>query len=396
MLRIALRAALVAAAFSPVVLVVACASSASSGGSPSATSGFDAGSSETGTPAAAEAGPDADATTADATSPEGGIDGAPAPLTTVIFAHASPSLPALRLCWVPAGLGLPASGVPFPSDNEMPASNYPGIPVGGAVWLTDPAQVASVAGATIYALRAWPLGQDRTTKCADLLCPPGGQNCRIPNLDYWRIGTIAPAQLRTGASNIIAVSGCRGGDDATASVARCGASWSAATGNLHLEVVPVPAAAFDPGDGGLLVQATQLSPGLQALQGAAGMTSVSFGPADMSGAQPIAQLQGEAELLPSSPASVSLPAGPASFGQLGFAVDVQGIDAGAAAHLWMSLALAQELVSPSQDPTAYYGAGGTYVVAVLGDPNAPHATGDAGYDGTGLHVLVLPTAKTTP
>ena len=61
----------------------------------------------------------------------------------------------------------------------------------------------------------------------------------------------------------------------------------------------------------------------------------------------------------------------------------------------MSLAQAQQLVSPTQDPSGYYGAGGTYVVAVLGDPNAPHAfapAGDGGYDGTGLHVLLLPAA----
>jgi hypothetical protein len=285
--------------------------------------------------------------------------------------------------------------VPFPSDNEMPASNYSGIPVGGAVWLTDPVQVSSVFQATIYALRAKPLAHDATTTCQQLICPQGGQKCLIPNLDYWSIGTIPPAALQTGATNIVAVSGCRGGDDATANAARCGASWSAATGNLHMEVVSVPAA-VDPGGAGFLVQATQLSPGLQALQGVGGTTSVSFG-ADTSGAQPIAQFTEEGELLPSLPASVSLPAGPATFGQLGFAVDVQGVDAANGAHLWMSLANAQELVSPSQDPTTYFGARGTYVVAILGDPNAPpFASGDAGYDGTGLHLLVLPTAQATP
>jgi hypothetical protein len=87
-----------------------------------------------------------------------------------------------------------------------------------------------------------------------------------------------------------------------------------------------------------------------------------------------------------------------SYGQLGFAVDVAG--SGSPAHLWMSLAHAQELVNPAQDPAAYFGMGGTYVVAVVGDPNAPPpfaAAGDGGgYDGTGLHLLVLPTAQTTP
>jgi hypothetical protein len=61
----------------------------------------------------------------------------------------------------------------------------------------------------------------------------------------------------------------------------------------------------------------------------------------------------------------------------------------------MSLAEAQSLVAPGMDPRSYYGNGAaTYVVAVMGDPASPHAvdtSGDAGYDGRGLHVLVLPS-----
>jgi hypothetical protein len=59
----------------------------------------------------------------------------------------------------------------------------------------------------------------------------------------------------------------------------------------------------------------------------------------------------------------------------------------------MSLADSQQLVDPTQDPTLFFGQPRTYLLAVLGDPNAPHAFasgGDAGYDGKGLHVLVVP------
>jgi len=59
----------------------------------------------------------------------------------------------------------------------------------------------------------------------------------------------------------------------------------------------------------------------------------------------------------------------------------------------MSLADSQQLVNPTEDPTQFFGQPRTYLVAVLGDPNAPHAfapvTGDGGYDGKGLHVLVV-------
>jgi hypothetical protein len=93
----------------------------------------------------------------------------------------------------------------------------------------------------------------------------------------------------------------------------------------------------------------------------------------------------------------TLPPGLAAFGKLGFAVDVEGVEAGSEGHLWMSLAQAQELVDPARDPTVYYAAG-QYIVAVVGDPAAPHAfaAGDGGYDGTGLHLLVLPATASMP
>jgi hypothetical protein len=62
----------------------------------------------------------------------------------------------------------------------------------------------------------------------------------------------------------------------------------------------------------------------------------------------------------------------------------------------MSLAQSLSLVAPTEDPRAFYAQRTPFVVAVLGDPAAPPWPGsDAGaYDGTGLHVLVLPTTNT--
>jgi hypothetical protein len=319
-----------------------------------------------------------------------------APVTTVIFLHASPSLPSVRLCWGPDP-SRPVALPPFPATNEMPASNYAGIPVGGAAWLTDATGGANMLGGVVYAIRARNIagGQLAAKGCDELICTPGTSTfCQMLNADYWPLGSLG--SLLVGGTNVVAIEGCLGADDPLASPERCGPTWNAATGNLHLEVVQVPSAALD--DAGLMVQAAQLSPGLQALVGDASSTSVSFGPQE-DAAMPIAQLANEGDLLPSLPTAVALSGGLSTFGQLGFAVDVAGANASAAGHLWMSLAQAQQLVSPAQDPTAYYGAGGTYVVAVLGDPNAPHAfatNADGGYDGRGLHLLLLPTAQTSP
>jgi hypothetical protein len=117
---------------------------------------------------------------------------------------------------------------------------------------------------------------------------------------------------------------------------------------------------------------------------------VSFGAEGSDADLSVAVLRAEGDL--SSAQTVLYEAGLPGYGQLGFAVDVAGYDGGAG-HLWMSLADSQQLVDPTEDPTQFFGQPRTYLVAVLGDPNAPHAfapvTGDAGYDGRGLHVLVI-------
>jgi hypothetical protein len=212
----------------------------------------------------------------------------------------------------------------------------------------------------------------------------------MPGLDYWPLGSLSPGQIPIGATSLVAIGGCLGnGADPQAGPGRCGGSWSSSLGNLHFDVVVGGTSQADGGP--LFVQAAQLSPGLESLEAEAGAATVSFGPQD-GGQTAVAQLLREGDLEPFPPTFVGLPAGLATFGSLGFAVDLPS--GNASGHLWMSLAQSQELVRPAQDPIAYFGMGGTYVVAVIGDPNAPHAfvAGDGGYDGTGLHVLVLPTS----
>jgi hypothetical protein len=323
------------------------------------------------------------------------------PPTQVVFVHASPSLPSLRLCWS-VDMSQPA----FPSRNEMPASNYAGLPVGGAIGLDGEYRARLLAGSsfvTLYGLDAKNLAQQNlsVTPCSQLVCavPLSPPPCLALNRYYWKLADIAPGQLRTGTTNVIALSGCEGlYTDPNASPARCGPTWSDVQGNLHADIFSV-GNGDTPDAGPLLVQAAQLSPGIEALEGNGGTALLSFGPQEDASA-PVARLGREGELMPPSwPLALTLPPGLPSFGQYGFAVDVTGADAGAAGHLWMSLAQSLQLLSPAQDPSLYYGMGGTYLVALLGDPMAPHAfePSDAGgYNGTGLHLLVLPMVPTFP
>jgi hypothetical protein len=311
--------------------------------------------------------------------------------TTALFVQGSPSLPDVRLCWGTAASVAPV--VPFPGDGVMPGSNYPGVPLGGVVSMGD----ATVLGSefVLYAIDAENLArieqnQPTTYTCHDLICGPGS-NLPVPclryNFDYWPVGTGA-FQVEAGTNDVIALGGCLPSAlDPAASTTLCGASWTATSGNLNAQILALEKAA--PASNGFAVQAAQLSPGLAALAGDGGSAVVSFGTQGSADASPIATLQGEGAL--AAPSVVSVGANLAAFGQLGFAIDVQGFDGGAG-HLWMSLAEAQQLVDPTQDPTLFFGQPRTYLLAVLGDPNAPHAfgsAGDAGYDGKGLHVLVV-------
>jgi hypothetical protein len=285
----------------------------------------------------------------------------------------------------------------------MPASNYSGIPVGGAVWMPDSTDTIAF-GSMVYALRAKPIA-GLSTPCEELVCATtGSSTCLGPNMDYWQVGTLT-ANPSWGSTAVVAIAGCLGvAQDPLASVERCGPKWNAATGNLHLDVVTIDGAqlAGAANDSGLLtVQAAQLSPGLESLQGEGGVTTISFG--SEGDAQAIAQLSSEGDLGPSSPYSLTLPASIGAYGQVGFGVAAVGAEAGSSGTLWMSLAEAEQLVSPAQNPTSYY-AGGPFLVAIVGDPAAPHAfgtagtggTGSGGYDGKGLHVLVLPVGGSTP
>ncbi len=159
------------------------------------------------------------------------------------------------------------------------------------------------------------------------------------------------------------------------------------SGNLHVDVVPLfQVTQSDAGQ--LPVQVAQLSPALAQLAGDAGAVAVSFGA--QGATSPVATLAGEGAYGPMNAAYLNVGTNPTNYGSLGFGVDVVGVDGGPG-HLWMSLEESLELVDPMMNPATYYSQVDTYVVAVVGDPNAVHAfTPDASFDGTGLHVLVFP------
>jgi hypothetical protein len=309
----------------------------------------------------------------------------------VLFVQASPSLPDQVFCWSVGGVGPSMTDRAYPSATPMPASNYPGVPVGGAAALGDASSMLGGA-LTVWALDASAVakatqGADCThtnaCSCFNLMQSGGVDTSAKHQMPPIPSGTIVP-----GATVVLWVRGCLASDP-NASVQRCGADWSLATGNLRMDYASVPGALLPAPDAGVLaVQAAQLSPALASLAGDAGAV-VSFGAQGAADASVVTTLNAPDQILPSAPLQVATRIPLASFGQLGFSVDVGG-DGGA--HLWMSLAQSLDLVDPTQDPSQYFAQPTSYLVTVIGDPAGapPVGSPDAAYDGTGLHLLVLP------
>jgi hypothetical protein len=325
---------------------------------------------------------------ADSVAPDAPAD-APMPEPPgVLFVQASPSLSDTVFCWSVGNASPSMTDSPYPSTTPMPASNYPGVPVGGAVALAD---ASSMLGGdlTVWALDAAGVAavvqrgdcaQTHDCTCYNLLQNAAVTKHQMPSIPS---GTIA-----LDATVVLWARGCLASDQ-NASVQRCGADWSPSTGNLRMDFATMPGASLPaPDSGALTVQAAQLSPALALLAGDAGAV-VSFGAQGATDASVVTTLNAPDQILPSAPLQVTTRIPLASFGQLGFAVDVAG-DGGA--HLWMSLAQSLDLVDPTQDPTQYFAQPTSYLVTVIGDPAgaSPGTTGDASYDGTGLHLLVVP------
>jgi hypothetical protein len=249
-------------------------------------------------------------------------------------------------------------------------------------------QTLTIYGIDANTLASYDLNTPKYADCADRLGNNGGANA-VPQTAVFQFPAITMQPVAPGRTYLLVVSGCAPNDPENATTRLCGSSWSASKGNLRVDVVTIPTPEVDAG-AVLVVQAAQLSPALAALAGDAGV-NVSFGAQGAADASALAHLTTLEQLLPTAPTTLAVGTTETTFQQLGFAVDVPGYDGGQG-HTWMSLTESLGLVDPTMDPTKYFAQPTNYLVAVVGDPSAarPFATtGDAAYDGTGLHVLVV-------
>ena len=323
----------------------------------------------------------AGASTAQASTEASATRGCP---TGALFVHASGDAPDLRLCWKVGAGGFSNVDVPFPSGAPAPASNYPALPVGET--RRSPMRCCVGGDVTIVGIPANLLYEldnaQKPAKCADLLSNANaGQGIAKGLLLY---PFTIPGGIIAGSTSVIALAGCsKNANNPTAPVCGAGAS---ASGNLHADVLPLyPVSQSDGGQ--LPVQVGKRSrPGAARGRWRRGGRLVRRAGRDFA----CRHAHGGRRIRALRRCGPERRYEPDSYGTLGFGVDVVGTDAGPG-HLWMSLEQSLELVDPMMNPTVYYSQQDTYVVVVVGDPGSPHAFApDASFDGTGLHIMVLP------
>jgi hypothetical protein len=353
-----------------VLVALACSSGLSdlSGGGPS----FDGG----GTDSTFDSAPFADA-------------GVPVVSQGLVLVHAA-AFPPFRVCF-----DAHPEAQPLPDTDFMPSSNVPGIDVGSALPIKPTDQTLGRA----YVFReatirpSYPPGGGKGPTCGQLL----GGTIGAQAIAVGDLGTIPDG------IHLLVLSGCLGtADDATASTTRCGPNWTSASGNLSLDVVsvsPVQRTDLDH----LPIQALQLSPSVDAVG-----RSVSLAYTTLDGGSTAPRVLVDDLPLgtpaPPAPTEVAITMNDLS----SFASDVFTValgaprgattsDAGAieAGVLFtQSLADTQRISTPGALPPAFFGAGNTYLLVVLGDPDP--RLGDGGTDDDARrkpHIIAIPLGQ---
>ena len=336
----------------------------------------------------------ADATTdASADAPAESAVDAGSVRAKMLAVHASPDLPALRVCF---GVGLQNDGsdavvaslVPVP-DKAPTGQPYPGLFPGAGVALPDFGVDLSQKALTPYLIVASKLASS-TQSCDALLSPDAGT--LTPGVDYFEMPTLKNGTFANDTTIALVATGCLPqAADPSASSVLCGSDYSASAGNLALRVFSLDRAikgAF----GAQFLQASSPAAGELALTSGSGDLSAELHPLDGGAGQPIAAGVKYGELQPATAAALAAP----DVNQTSLLVTVPG-DGGAAFSSAFPLPLVYEVTTGQ--PTgaaAYFASGANYTFVLVGDPAQPTLLDGGAFNGYSLHALAFPSNPPLP
>lgn len=280
----------------------------------------------------------------------------------------SPLAPNIWLTNAALGLGdvrvcfHPNDALALPSDNTIPATNYPGLGLGHAVRLTASLQGQSVTPVLFDAHKVAVLESGGAFSCAKL-----AQILSPRTLPIVSIG---------GGPTLLAITGCPANTPNGA--ARCGKGYTDGAGNLGMIAVAVATnydARFEMG-----VQVLNLAPSVASVEsvrwGFGPLSDQCGGTLVSEGTAPVGTIQ------PSTPVPM---ASPTEFDALGVSLCDTGMGR-KSPIVGVSYAAQQGATNPASVPAEHFAAKGNFVFASMGE------VGGAG--ASALRVLAIPFGLT--
>jgi hypothetical protein len=348
--------------------------------------------------------------TADARSPDAGP---PLPHAKLVLVHASPDLPALRICYKLGKAADGSDGVLVPvaalPDQAKPGQPYPGIFPGTGAPFPDLLDLSSYAVTPIF-VRAAAIASDvrkdggLERSCQDILSQDGGlatdDRTEFPTLP---VGTFAPS-----TTLLLAVTGCKANTNVYpfSAQAKCGASYTSSSNNFAIQKYTLDKTPT--GAASLGAQFIDLTPAYEGESYVFGGSCGANPSCTANGVFPVI-VKGYAD--GGTSAVVPLTTAPVKFPEQRptSAVGVSGLDVatdkiavagtntagdGGMGPLITELSsqaglpLVQLLTTGSNTPADYFRNGRNYTFLLLGEPSKLAAVQpDGGFNGYGIHYL---------
>lgn len=344
-----------------------------------------------------------DAPTADAPDDEAAPDSGPR--AKVLIAHASPDLPAVRVCFAVAtkadGSDAVLVRVPPLPDAVAAGQPYPGLfPGTGGVLPDLGTDLSSVV--VPYVLVAESVkgvvrdGGGPIADCDALLSPDAGL---VAGGDYFKLAPLPAGTFGAGKSVLVALTGCLPAVfDPAADAPSCGADYGPLLGNVALTTFELDRRVADTGRLG--AQVVHLVPAVEGKLQQNAPTGVTVGFANVPEAGtfyvPIAQGVRYRQLAP--PLALASPI--ANVERTAVSVSVLDPDGGAAPLATYASSFAAIARASAGDPDASASAafrnGANYTFLFVGDPGAAAVLDGGAANGRAVHVLGFPSDPTVP
>ena len=326
-----------------------------------------------------------DATTADG-SIDASSDASDASTThaKLIFVHASPDLPAVRIC-LAFGTQNDASDAKLAPMAPLPKS---ALAPGAGTILPDLGDLYNQA-VTPYVIIASKITSSLAT--CDQLVPT-----LTANSDYFVVSTLKYNTLASGTTSLVAVTGCLPSTmDGLADTTTCGADYNAAKGNFAAQVFKLDRVIGNTQRfGAQLAHLSSPASGVWGAQYGSTQVSASLRSFDGGSDEIIVDHAALFTLAPSSAASLAMP----TVDQTSLVVAAVNPDGGAPpAQSSIPMPLVYEATTgQATGENAYFAPGVNYTFVFVGDPRQPATLDGGAFNGYTLHALAFPNDPKLP